>query len=185
MLCACVVLGSRRLACFISLSLPKLSTSGCISRILEGTVLEISLGSWVPGRPISHLATAHKGQSTGISFGSKRHPGVRRVWGAPCARHEDARYTTKKKERPLRRRQNEKRPAPFCASRVAQAPRARDFPFYDSSTLPARATGRPVAGASTRKAHGPAHGPTSRDSPTNDDHLLNGDHGALAATDLA
>ena len=94
--------------------------------------------------PISHprrLATAHKRQSTGICSGSKRHPGVRRVWSAPCARHEDAQYTTKEKERPLRRRQNEKRPAPFCASRARTKPRGR-LPFYDSSTLPARATGR-------------------------------------------
>ena len=115
-----------------------------------------------PSRTISHphhLATAHKGQSTGISFGSKRHPGVRRVWSAPCARHEDARYTTKKKERPLRRRQNEKRPAPFCASRVRTKPRGRR-PFYNSSTLPARATGRAsgrcVDSESTRRTARPA-----------------------------
>ena len=89
----------------------------------------------------------------------------------------------KQKERPLRRRQNEKRPAPFCALRVAQAPRARDFPFM----IVAHYQHAPLAGQWQVRRLGKhtAHGPTSRDSPTNDDHLLNGDHGALAATDLA
>ena len=169
----------------LSFSLPKLSSSRCISRILEGTgtvpvdVLEISLGLRTKG-PISHphhLATAHKGQSTGISFGSKRHPGVRRVWSAPCARHEDARYTTKKKERPLRRRQNEKRPAPFCASRARTKPRGR-LPFYDSSTLPARATGRASGRCDSDSSELESTRRTARPMTTN------GDHDALAATDL-
>lgn len=154
MLCACIVLGSRRLACLIPLS-PQVVDIGMHRENSGGT--GNFPGFLYPEGPISHphhLATAHKGQSTGISFGSKRHPGVRRVWSAPCARHEDARYTTKKKERPLRRRQNEKRPAPFCASRVAQAPRARDFPFMIVAHYQHAPLAGPVAGASTRKAHG-------------------------------
>ena len=70
----------------------------------------------------------------------------------------------------------------FVLREFAQSPEG-DFPFM----IVAHYQHAPLAGQWQVRRLGKhtAHGPTSRDSPTNDDHLLNGDHGALAATDLA
>ena len=67
----------------------------------------------------------------------------------------------------------------FVLREFAQSPEG-DFPFIIVAHYQHAPLAGPVAGASTRKAH--AHGPTNDEVPLSS---TNGDHDALAATDLA
>jgi hypothetical protein len=106
------------------------------------SILEISLGSGYPAGPISHprhLATAHKRQSTGDIFREQTTSrGPAGLKSAMCtARRCTAVHDKSRKKGPFGDDQNEKRPAPFCASREPGTP---------GSMIPSRYQHAPLAG---------------------------------------